>query len=163
MINQKTEVETKGNKLIMSRVFDAPPELVFKMWSSCDHLKHWWGPEEWPMDECEMDFREGGAWRYCLRGPNEGDESWGMAIYQKIKKPKKIVYKDHFTDSEGQINEEMPDMVITVEFMEKGGRTKMINTTLFETPETRKKIVEMGAVEGWNSSLNRLDEHLRNL
>lgn len=153
-------VETKNRELIITRNFNAPKNLVFEVWSDCKHLKHWWGPKEWPMNECEMDFREGGAWRYCLRGPNEGDESWGKAIYQEIKNPGKIVYKDHFTDSEGTINEEMPDLLITVEFIESEGQTRQIQTALFDSVETRKKITDMGFVEGMSSSLDRLEEHL---
>ena len=139
----------------MTRIFDAPRALVFKAYSSCKHLKHWWGPKEWPMDECEMDFKVGGEWRYCLRGPNEGDESWGKAIYKEISKPDKIVYEDYFSDKEGNINEEMPGMLITVEFIEHEGKTKLASTTLFDTSETLTSVLEMGAVEGWNSSLNR--------
>lgn len=151
---------TNDRELIISRVFNAPKELVFKAWSSCEQLKHWWGPKEWPMHECTMDFRVGGEWRYCLRGPNDGDESWGKAIYREIDNPEKIAYKDHFTDSEGHINKEMPELFVTVEFVDQEGKTRMINTTLFDTPETREKIEEMGAVEGWNSSLDRLEHHL---
>ncbi len=93
MITNKTKVETKERELIMERIFDAPPNLMFEVWSSCEHLKHWWGPKEWPMEECEMDFREGGTWHFCLRGPNKGDESWGLATYKEIDKPRKIVYQ----------------------------------------------------------------------
>lgn len=160
MTNNKTHVETKDRKLLMTRIFDAPRELVFKAYSSCEHLKHWWGPKEWPMDECEMDFRVGGKWHFCLRGPNEGDESWGLATYKEINKPRKIVYQDNFADKDGNINQEMPGMLITVEFIEHEGKTKLASTTLFDTPETLKSIVEMGAVEGWNSSLDRLEEYL---
>lgn len=160
MTNDKIHVETRERELIITRDFNAPRDLVFEVWSSCEHLKHWWGPKEWPMDECIMDFREGGTWQYCLRGPNEGDESWGKAIYQEISKPEKIVYKDHFTDSEGNINEEMPELLITVEFIEHEGNTRQIQTALFDSAETRKSIVEMGFVEGMSSSLDRLEEHL---
>ncbi|MCW9705539.1 SRPBCC domain-containing protein [Fodinibius salsisoli] len=159
----KMNVETKERELIIERIFDAPPELVFEAYSSCNHLKHWWGPKEWPMEECEMDFREGGKWHYCLRGPNEGDESWGKAIYKEIDKPGKLVYEDYFSDKDGNINEEMPGMLITVVFIEHGGKTKLSSTTLFDSPETLKKVVEMGAVEGMTSSLDRLDEYLAQL
>lgn len=156
----KMVVKTEGNKLIINRIFDAPPELMFEMWSSCEHLKHWWGPKEWPMEECEMDFREGGKWHFCLRGPNEGDESWGLAIYKEINKSRKIVYQDNFSDEDGNINEEMPGMLITVEFFEHETKTKVVSTTLFDSPETRKEVVEMGVVEGMSSSMDRLDEYL---
>jgi len=160
MSNHKLDVETRGRELILTRVFDAPKNLLFQMWTSCEHLSHWWGPKEWPMDECTMDFREGGEWLYCLRGPNEGDESWGKAIYQEIDQPDKLVYKNYFTDSNGTVNEEMPEMRVTVEFIAQNGQTKMIETTLYDSPETRKSVVEMGAVEGMNSSLDRLEERL---
>lgn len=161
MSTDKLKVETKGKELIMSRIFDAPRELVFEAYSSCEHLKHWWGPKEWPMKECTLDFREGGKWHFCLQGPNEGDESWGLAIYQEIEEPEKIVYKDHFSDEDGNINKEMPEMLITVEFIDQNGKTRLLSTTLFDSSETLEKTVEMGAVEGMNSSLDRLEEHLK--
>ena len=160
MTTTKTNVETKGNTLIIERVFEAHPSLMFDVWSDCKHLKHWWGPKEWPMDECEIDFRVGGTWHFCLRGPNEGDESWGIAVYKEINKPKKIVYQDNFSDKDGDINEEMPGMLVTVEFHDYQGKTRVTSTTLFDTPETRKKVVEMGAVEGMSSSMERLDDYL---
>ncbi|MBD3616199.1 MAG: SRPBCC domain-containing protein [Gracilimonas sp.] len=136
---------------------------MFEVWSNCTHLKHWWGPKEWPMEECEMDFREGGQWRYCLRGPNEGDESWGMAVYQQINKPGKIIYSDHFTDADGSLMENMPNMTITVEFVAQNGKTRQISTVDFDTNEERDKIVEMGMAEGMDSSLNRLEQYLAEL
>ena len=163
MSNSKLNVETKGRELIMERIFDAPPELVFEAYSSCEHLKNWWGPKEWPMDECSMEFKEGERWHFCLRGPNDGDESWGLAVYQKIVEPEQIVYKDYFSDKEGNINKEMPEMLITVNFIRHEGKTKLSSTTLFDNTEMLEKTVEMGAVEGMNSSLDRLDGHLESI
>ncbi|MEX0720036.1 MAG: SRPBCC domain-containing protein [Balneolaceae bacterium] len=160
MITEKTNVETKDRELIITRDFDAPSSLMFEVWTDCKHLKHWWGPSSWPMKECSLDFKEGGVWHFCLRGPNEGDESWGKAIYQEIDKPKKIVYTDHFSDKDGNINEEMPSMLIAVEFHDYKGKARVVSTTLFDTPETREKVVEMGAVEGMSDSMGRLDEYL---
>lgn len=159
----KTQVAKEDKKLILTREFDAPPELMFEIWSDCKHLKHWWGPKEWPMKECDMDFREGGEWKYCLRGPNEGDESWGLAIYKEINKPKRIIYKDHFTDAKGNVMENMPNLIISVEFVAQNGKTRQINTVDFETNEERDKIYEMGMAEGMNSSLDRLDQYLGEL
>jgi len=160
MITGKSKVKKEDRKLIMVRDFDAPPALMFKMWSDCKHLKHWWGPKEWPMDECEMDFREGGEWRYCLRGPDEGDESWGKAVYSEIHKPDKIVYKDHFTDAEGNVTDNMPNMIISVRLVEQDGKTHQRITVNFDTNEERDKIAEMGMADGMDSSLDRLDEYL---
>lgn len=155
-----TNVQTQDRELTLTRTFDAPRELVFEAWSSCDHLKHWWGPKEWPMDECSMNFSEGGEWFYSLRGPSEEDVAWSKAVYQEINKPEKIVYKDHFTDSAGTVNEEMPTLLVSVEFVKHEGKTRQIQTVYFESTDAQKKIVEMGFVEGMSSSLDRLEEHL---
>lgn len=163
MNKDKMTVKTTDRELIITRDFDAPPSLMFEVWSSCKHLKHWWGPSSWPMKECSLDFKEGGSWHFCLRGPNSGDESWGKAIYQEIHKSEKIVYKDHFSDKDGNINKEMPSMLITVEFHGHNGSTRQVSTTLFDSPEKRKEIVEMGAVEGMADSMNRLDNYLETL
>lgn len=160
MTTNRTNVETKGNKLIIERIFEAPPALMFDVWTDCKHLKHWWGPKEWPMHECEMDFREGGVWHYCLRGPNDGDESWGKAIYDQINKPKKIVYRDYFSDSDGNINEEMPGSKTELEFFDHNGITRQVSITEYESPESLQKVLDMGMIDGMNSSMERLDDYL---
>lgn len=163
MSMNKSHVETKGRELIITREFDAPPELMFRVWSDCKHLKHWWGPREWPMDECEMDFREGGSWLYCLRGPNKGDEAWGKALYDEIQKPQKIVYRDYFTDSNGTINKNMPGSKTVLKFHEHNGITRQVSTTTYESPESLQKVLDMGMIEGMNSSMERLDEYLADI
>lgn len=160
MSKDSMKVSTEGKTLTIERLFDAPRELIFKCWSDCEHLKHWWGPKEWPMHECELTFEEGGEWKYCLRGPNEGDESWGKAIYEEISQPEKIVYMDYFADKDGNINKEMPGMHITVEFHEENGKTRQVSTTVFDSAEACKTVVEMGVVEGMKSTYARLDDYL---
>jgi uncharacterized protein YndB with AHSA1/START domain len=156
----KQTVEIQDHELIITRNFDAPPVLMFEMWSECKHLKNWWGPSTWPMKECTMDFRVDGTWHFCLRGPNKGDDSWGKAVYREIEKPGKIVYNDYFSDKDGNINQDMPSMLITVEFHEHEGITRQRNVTQFESHEKLKAIVDMGAVEGMSDSMDRLDKYL---
>jgi uncharacterized protein YndB with AHSA1/START domain len=163
MTTTKTNVETKGKTLIIERIFEAPPSLMFDVWSDCKHLKHWWGPKEWPMNECEMDFREGGEWLYCLRGPNRGDEAWGKAIYDEIDKPQKIVYRDYFTDNEGNVNDELPGSKTELNFYEHTGVTRQVSTTEYESPESLKTVLDMGMIDGMNSSMERLDEYLESI
>jgi len=160
MLTEKLNVETKDRELILTRDFDAPPELMFEMWSDCKHLKHWWGPKEWPMDECKMDFRVGGEWLYRLRGPNPEDESWGKGIYREIDKPRMIKYDDYFADKDGNINENMPGMIITVEFHPHEGKTRLHSSSIFATREGLEQVMQMGVVEGMSSTMDRLDEYL---
>lgn len=153
-------VETTDRKLIMTRTFDAPRSLVFAAFTSCEHLRNWWGPREWPMVECSLDFRAGGVWHYCLRGPNEGDESWGRAIFQEIVEPERIAYTDAFSDAEGNINEELPQSLSTYEFVEESGRTKLVATTEYAAPADLQKVLDMGVIEGASATLERLAEHV---
>lgn len=159
----KPNVKTKDRELILTRDFDAPIELLFDMWSDCKHLKNWWGARSWPMHECSLNFQEGGVWHFCLRGPNEGDETWVKSIYQMIKKPVRIVYKDHFSDKDGNINKKIPSMRVMVEFIEKDGKTRQICKTVFASSEILKKVVGLGIVNAMTESLERLDEYLEQI
>ncbi len=85
-----------GTVLVLEREFTAPRELVFEMFSDCKHLMHWWGPRGFDLTACEMDFREGGTWLYCMKcvDPNMGDmygiESWGKQVFHEIRRPSSI-------------------------------------------------------------------------
>ena len=160
MPNSNMNVETKERELLITRIFNAPPALIIDMWSDCKHLKHWWGPKEWPMDECTLDFRVNGKWQYCLRGPNEGDEAWGLAIYKEIDKPNKIVYQDSFCDKDGNINKQMPVTNVTLNFIEYEGKTKLVSNVIYDSPDSLKTVLDMGMIQGMTSSMERLDEYL---
>ena len=95
-------------EFVVERVFDAPRELVWQAWTEPEHLAHWWGPQGWTLPVCTVDFRPGGIWHYCMRGP-EGEESWGKATYREIVEPERIVYLDAFADEAGNPVEGMPE------------------------------------------------------
>lgn len=159
MTNNKMDVQTKERELIMTRIFDARRKLVFETYSDCKHLMQWWGPREWPLSTCDMDFREGGTWNYCMKGPKD-ELACGKAVYREIVKPEKIVYKDHFADEEGNVNENMPGMVVTVKFVEQEGKTKLVSHALFDSPDELKSVLDMGVIEGFSETWDRLEEHL---
>ena len=160
MENKKMHIETTERELIYKRVFDAPRELVFETFTSCEHLKHWWGPRTWPVSYCKIDFRVGGVWHYCMSGPNEGDESWGKVIYKEIDAPEKLVYEDYFSDAEGNINKDFPSTLATYQLEEQDGKTVITGRALYQKPEDLQKVLEMGMVEGMTETLDRLDEYL---
>jgi uncharacterized protein YndB with AHSA1/START domain len=156
------QVNRQTKELTLSRVFNAPRELVFEAFSTCEHLKNWWGPRLWPTSYCEIDFRPGGVWRYCLRGPN-GEESWGKAVYREIVKPERIIYNDAFSDKDGNIAKSTPQMLITVTFDKQGAKTKLTSVTQFDSVDYMEKILKMGVVQGINETWDRLEEHLATL
>lgn len=159
MTTQKLKVETKESELIMTRQFDAPRKMVFEAYSDCKHLMNWFGPRQWPLAHCKMDFRVGGAWHYCMKGP-DGTESWGKAIYKDIKAPEKIYYEDYFSDKDGNLNKEMPYTLLKLDFEERDGKTIVRGTAKYPTKEDLQKIMDMGMAEGMAETLDRLEEYL---
>ena len=112
-MTQATATET----ITIVRELNAPRESVWKAWTDADMMMRWWGPKDWTLPVCEMDFRVGGSWFYCMAGPT-GEQSCGRSTYEEIVVPERIVYRDEFAERDGSIIEGMPEMRITVEFAE---------------------------------------------
>jgi len=163
MTKNKAPYTTPSDReFVMERLFDAPRELVWQAWTKPEHLTHWWGPKGWTLPVCKVDFRPGGIWHYCMRGPG-GEESWGKAIYREIVEPERIVYLDTFADEAGNPIEGAPEMLITVTFTEQGSRTKLSTHTLFTSAADLESVLAMGMVEGVTQTWDRLEEHLASL
>jgi len=148
-----------GLDFIASRVFRAPRDLVFRAWSDCGHLTNWWGPSGWTLPVCEMDFRVGGTWQYCMRSP-EGETSCGASTYHEIVEPERIVYTDAFTDADGKPIADMPEMVITVSFAEVADGTKLTSVARFATAKDLEFGVGIGMEQGLRETWDRLDAYL---
>ncbi|WP_240417792.1 SRPBCC family protein [Paenibacillus periandrae] len=94
--------ENNANELVITRTFQAPRELVFKVWTEAEHLKHWWGPTGFTIHVAKADIRPGGVFHYCMKAA-EGHEMWGKFVYHEIVSPEKIVFVNSFSDEEGNI------------------------------------------------------------
>lgn len=155
-----------GRVLVLERTFDAPRELVFRMFGECEHLKHWWGPQGWELPVCRMDFRPGGEWLYCMKCVDEdqgqfyGMESWGKQVYREIDAPERIVYTDYFADAEGNVNEEMPATEGTLQFIDLGRQTKIVSRSEYVSEEALKTVMDMGMLQGITQTWDRLEERL---
>ncbi|MEC0244309.1 SRPBCC domain-containing protein [Paenibacillus chitinolyticus] len=164
-ITSKVEDKT----LTLERVFKAPRELVFEAFSQAEHLKRWWGPRGWSIPVCNVDFRVGGVWHYCMKceDKNQGEfygmESWGKAVYSEIQAPEKIVYTDYFSDAEGSIAETMPATICTLTFIEVEGGTKVVSRGEYATAEDLKQVLDMGMLQGITETWDRLGEHLASI
>ena len=156
----KTQVTLPSDQeILITRTFDAPRELVWQMWTKAEHLQHWWGPEGWTLPVCEVDFRPGGTWLYCMQGP-DGMQSCGKATYLEIEAPERIVYEDAFVDADGNVFEEMPVGHSLLKFVEEGGKTTVMNTVRYPTKTDRDKVIEMGMEAGIDQTFNRLEVYL---
>ena len=136
-----------------SRVMHAPRHLVFDAYTQEEHLRQWWGPKDFTTPHVYVDLRPGGVWHYCMRAP-DGQESWGRAVYQEIVPPERLVYEDAFSDKDGNVYP--PTMLITVNFTDEAGKTRITSRVRFASREDRDKVLEMGAIEGMNQTLDKL-------
>ena len=146
-----------------SRTFAAPRELVWQVWSQCEHLQQWWAPAGWSVPVCKMDFRVGGTWHYCMKGPMPDGtemESWGLTVYQEIVAPERFVALDQFADAEGTVSAEMPKLHNMVTFTVVDGQTEVTSRSEFATVAELEAIVQMGMEEGMTQSWDQLAEHL---
>lgn len=168
-MTSKMLTKVDGAVLTLERVFEAPQELVFRVFSEAEHLKHWWGPRGWSVPVCTVDFRPGGAWHYCMKceDKNQGDfygmESWGKGIYDEIVPFEKIVYTDYFSDAEGNIDANLPGGHVTMLFEPFEGKTKLISHTRYESPEALRTVLDMGMEQGISETWDRLAEHLQSV
>jgi uncharacterized protein YndB with AHSA1/START domain len=159
MSKHELKIETQGTDFILTRIFNAPREKVFEAHSDCRQLKNWWGPREWPLTECKMEFRVGGRWHYCMTGPG-GTQAWGLAIYEQIKPPELLAYQDCFSDKEGNINTALPTTVVRIEFLEENGHTVLKSSARYGSQEDLQKVMDMGMIDGIRQTWERLDEYL---
>ena len=146
--------EPAERELVIERIFDAPRQLVFKVWTDPSHLVRWWGPQGFTSTIIgPIDIRPGGAYRIHMRGP-EGDDHWSQGVYREVVEPERIVMAGAWTDAQGKPTS--PETLLTVTFEEHQGKTKLtLHQALFASVTARD--AHRG---GWNSSLDRLAEYL---
>jgi uncharacterized protein YndB with AHSA1/START domain len=153
----RTTLTTPSDREVaMTRVFDAPRELVFEAWTSPEHVPHWLlGPEGWEMPVCEIDLRPGGSWRYVWRKA-DGTEMEMEGDFNEVAPPERIVNTERWGG-------DWPETVNTVTFTEENGRTTVTITVLYPSQEARDAAIGTGMVDGASESFARLDERLRSL
>jgi uncharacterized protein YndB with AHSA1/START domain len=140
----------------MTRVFDAPRELVFDAWTTPEHVQKWFGPRDWTLPFCEIDLRPGGKWRYGMRSP-EGQEMWMGGTYQEIVRPELLVTTEIFDDWPD--NEALNRLTLE----EQDGKTTMTARCLYESVEVRDGVLSSGMEHGAGETMDRLAEHLEAL
>lgn len=138
--------------LSITRTFDAPRELIFRLWTDAAHARHWWGPPNYPAVVLEMDARPGGAWHGCLHGVEDGRKLWQRGIFHEVQAPERLV----FTFSWDEESECGPETLVTIEFTELDGKTLM----RFQQSPFQSQAERDGHQGGWNGSFDRLVEHL---
>jgi uncharacterized protein YndB with AHSA1/START domain len=153
-VNQK-------ERMVITRIFDAPRALVWKAWTDPKYLMQWWGPKGFTAPVCKIDFRVGGKFLCCMKSP-DGQEGWNGGEYHEIVPLEKIVYSLYFADSKGNKvdpaelgieHEAIDDARDVVIFEDYGnGQTKL---TMIGN-ETMEDAKNSGQLEGWNETFDKV-------
>jgi uncharacterized protein YndB with AHSA1/START domain len=143
-------VLSPSRELTISRLVNAPRELVWKVWTEPEHIKNWWGPNGFTNTIFKMDVQPGGIWEFIMHGP-DGTDYKNKSVYKEVVKYEKIVY-DHVS----------PKFQFTVTFKEQGRKTLINIEMLFETPEARDNVVNVFKADvGLQQNIYKLDGYLR--
>jgi uncharacterized protein YndB with AHSA1/START domain len=137
-------------EVIITRSFDAPARLLFEAYAKREHIMKWFGPKGWPVTLCEMDFREGGRFRFAMTGPDGTQNTPFGGAYLEIVPNRRIVFDNGFETPGAE------KMVVTVTFDEEGGRTTLTMRTLFASVAMKNEHVGGGFVEGVGSGFDQL-------
>ena len=167
-------VKSWDREFVLTRVFDAPLERVFKAWTEPRRFAQWWGPKSFTNPVCEMDVRPGGAYRVVMRSP-EGVDYPLKGVFLEIAPPKRLVmtidtdeHPPEWHELFNKLRRETgaPEgkrglqVHMTVLFEDQAGRTKLTIMQRFEPVTDVEANLKMGAPEGWGGSLDRLADHL---
>lgn len=146
--------------LVLERVIDVPPALVWLAWTKPEHVKKWLTPAPWTTIDCEMDLRPGGMFRFVMRSP-EGEDFPNIGCFLEVVPDKRLVWTDALLP--GYRPSEKPFMTAVVDIAPEGKGTRYTATAIHRDEATRKKHEEMGFHEGWSKSLNQLVAHAKTL
>jgi uncharacterized protein YndB with AHSA1/START domain len=155
---------------VISRVLNAPRELVWKSWTEVERLKQWWGPKGFKVVHAALDLRPNGAFHYGMTSP-DGHDMWGKFTFREISAPSRLVFLSSFSDPDGNITRapfpglQWPlKMLTTVTLAECDGKTELtIRAAAFEaTPEEQKTFdgFHDSMRGGWGGTLDILSDYL---
>jgi uncharacterized protein YndB with AHSA1/START domain len=139
------------DELLIRRTFDAPPSVVFAMWSDPEHMKHWMGPSNFTCPEAQIDFRVGGAYRAMIKSDEHG-ENWFGGIYREIVEDKRLVFTFAWENDGPSTGSET---LVTITFEEHDGKTvQTFHQRPFKDVERRDS-----HVGGWTEAFDKLDAY----
>lgn len=148
--------EPGKHEILMTREFDAPRDLVFKAFTDPTLVPRWWGPGYLTTVVDQMDARMGGIWRYVQHTP-DGAEIAFRGVYHQVTAPERLVYTIEFEGMPGHIGLE------TVTFEDLNGRTRIIDSGIFQTVADRDGMIASGMEGGARETWDRFEELLKTL
>lgn len=145
--------EPGKQELTMTRVFDAPRDLVFKAMTDPELIPLWWGPRNVKTTVDKMEAKPGGIWRF-VHHSDDGSEYGFHGVYHDVVAPERYVYTFEFEGMPGHV------LLETITLEEQDGKTKLTDHAVFQTLEARDGMIQSGMEEGAAESMDRLEEFL---
>ncbi|MGC3939541.1 SRPBCC family protein [Roseobacter sp. EG26] len=144
----------------IEREFDAPIDLVWKLWTDPDLFKQWYGPNGMSVPTAEMDVKIGGTRKVCMvmQSPERAMEMWFTGVYKEVSAPDRLVYTESLCDADGSIippqtmgmPDSFPDITeVIVDLSEFDGKTRMVMTHVGVAEGT-------AGAGGWNQAFDKL-------
>jgi uncharacterized protein YndB with AHSA1/START domain len=152
-----TVTTPSDQEIRMTRLFDAPRQLVFEAMSKPEHVRRWWGQlgEGYSVPVCEIDLRPGGRWRFVNRHP-QGEAAF-HGEYREIVPPSRIVFTEIFEDFPDSVS------VVTAELADEDGKTRLTATVRYPSKDVRDMVIASGMSKGAGISYDRLEDLLAEL
>lgn len=152
--------EAGDREIAAVRIFDAPRDLVWTVWTEPEHIAKWWGPKGFTTTTYNMDVKAGGVWRFVMHGPDRDYQN--KITYLEVVRPERLVYKHGGTGDKEDREIEPVSFQVTVTFAEQGGKTRVDMRMAFPSAKARDHVVKTyGAVEGLAQTLARLEDYLK--
>jgi uncharacterized protein YndB with AHSA1/START domain len=160
--NNKTQVfkDLKEKSILVSRVFNAPIEIVWQAHTDYKILDQWWGPSPWKAETKTMNFAAGGYWLYAMVSP-ENQKQWGRMNYLAIDKYESIEIEDAFCDENGKLNNELPVSKGQIAFSKTDNGTRVDFKMIYPTETDLERIAEMGFEQGITICQDQLESLLK--
>ena len=150
---------------VIERIFNAPVDLIWQMWTQPEHFKNWYGPKGFTVPVAEMDVRVGGKHLFCMASPDGSMKMWSTGEYTEVAPNERLVYTDSMADENGNVVSPsamgMPEgypatTEVTVLLEDLGGRTKMILTHAGVPADS-------GAGGGWEQAFAKMADHIETI
>jgi uncharacterized protein YndB with AHSA1/START domain len=151
----------KDRTLVLERIFNATPELVYRCWTEPKLMKQWFVPKPWTIASCELDVRPGGTCKTVMKNP-EGQEFPNVGVYLDVVKNKRFVFTDAFVEAWIPSEKAFMTAEISLEAL-PGGKTKYVATVRHWSVEDTETHMKMGFHEGWGKCADQLAELLETL
>ena len=144
--------------LVLEREIDVPVELVWKAWTTPEHLRHWFAPKPWSVSSCDLDLRPGGAFNFVMRSP-DGQEYPNTGCYLEVTPLERLIFTD--TLQSGYRPSAEPFFTAVLQLARNGTGTRYKAIAIHGDSDGRKKHEQMGFHDGWGTVLTQMVEYIK--